>query len=155
MLTYEEKRDFLKRYGDFVGIAKEVKQQIMDLRETQLPASPNLDGMPKNPHHEDRMAKYAVRHMELVKKYDNAMACVYEIHKGINSVEDTREQLVLGLSFIQGLKTWEIADEMNYSERMIQMIRKSGTDHIRLDEVIVDAAKHTRVTNATSTSFEG
>lgn len=129
-MTYEEKRKFLSQYKDYVLICKETKKQIVELREMQLPSSPLLDGMPKNPSREDHMARYAVKFSELVDKYDKAMAKVYEVHRAINALENTTEQYVLSAYYISGMRIWEIAEDTNYSERSIKNKKKAGIEHL-------------------------
>lgn len=131
-MTYEEKKKFLSQYADYVLIAKEAKQHILELREMQLPASPNLDGMPKNPNHEDKMARYAARFDALYTDWENAMEKIYAVHRAINALENKAEQYVLAAYYIDGKRMWEIAEEKHCSDRKIRNIKRSGIMHIEL-----------------------
>lgn len=132
-MTYEEKRKFLSKYRDYVLICKETKKQIVELREMQLPSSPKLDGMPKNPNHEDHMARYAGQFAELVDEYDKALANVVEIHRAINALDDPREQYVLSACYISGKHNWELQEELNYSERQFLRIKKGAIEKLRIE----------------------
>lgn len=132
MLTYEDKIILLKKYKDYVGIATEMKTQLANLREMQLPSSPLIDGMPKNPNHEDHMAKYAVLYSELLEKYDNAVNNVVEITRAINALRSGLERYVVSAYYISGKHLWQIAEDVGYSERHVKRIKRRGIENLKI-----------------------
>lgn len=129
-MTYKEKVKYLCGYRDIIETAKDYRRQIIELREMQLPSSPLLDGMPKNPSRDDVMANYAARHTELSNEYDKVIGKLINYHRSIDAIDNWLERRVLKLYYIHEKKIWEIAQETNYSERHIKRIKKNAINHL-------------------------
>lgn len=142
-MTIEEKRNFLKRYHEFVYIARNFGKQIRELRLSVLPGGIQYSDMPSAPSHGDRLASYMARLDELSEKYENALDAVFETHKAIDGLENAKHRVILNMRYVERKRVWEIAKQLNYSERRVKQMQNDALARIEIDPLVVKNADNT------------
>lgn len=71
---------------------------------------------------------------EIADKINRAIAVRKSIEKAINSVEDDRMRLIMGLRYIDGLKWENICCETDYSWQWVHKLHKAGLKEIEIGD---------------------
>lgn len=125
----DRKKEYLRGYRKHGRKIRRIEAEIEEIRSMKLYPSMNNDGMPHGGNQTD-LSKYAAELTELEQKlYQEGieqLRAYNDISIEINSVKDESEKDVLFYRYIKGLEFWEIAKEMEYSERQIHRIHEKA-----------------------------
>lgn len=111
----KQKKVFLNRYRILLA---EIEQKSCELK--QLSAILNLTEF-----------NSVIKLKQLLNTEINSLfALKTKIESSVNNLKSKTEQLIVRFYFINGLKTYEIAEKLNYSERQIQRLLSSAIDNI-------------------------
>lgn len=131
----EKKKDYLRGYRKHGKRIKRIELEIEEIRNMKMYPSMNNDGMPHGSGQSD-LSKYAA---ELREKEDNLyyegveqVKTYNDISSKIKLLEDEDERDVLFYRYIKGLRFWEIAQIMGYSEDWIYKLHGKALWHLKI-----------------------
>ena len=118
-------KEGLLKYQAISKEIKHLKEQINRLRDSAYYSPRIIDGMPRAGSNEDRIANLTAKIIDLdnllVTKLTKLVDCHIEIEQAIEAL-DSADRLLLRMKYIDGMKWWEIANEIDYSvQRVYQM----------------------------------
>lgn len=129
--------DQLREYAYLSGEIETIEEQIETIGAKIMAAKPpKLDGMP---HSEtvtdgaDLIVKYIELQELMQKKLDRSIKLHYQIDN-LTDALPSEERIAVRYKYLHGMTVAEIARKMNYSERQIQRIVKSGVERMLQDE---------------------
>lgn len=133
-MNYNEKVEFLKGYAKAKENVKTYLRQMEDLRETMLPSGISYSDMPKHPNYDDKMADYAVKHMDIQKRLDRAQAKQLAVIAVINQIAETDPlgHRILTEAYIKCKQNNEICKKLYISKDTEWRHRKSAIERLRL-----------------------
>lgn len=120
----EEKKEYLKQYRKACRKLETLQEQAKSLREAQSSAkAQQISDMPKGSSRQSDLSDIIVKFEELQRKIDDkikeSLELRVEIENAILTVEDTEEEMVLKMRYIE-FRHWEdIAKVMRYSIRHV------------------------------------
>lgn len=137
MLTTEEKRKFVKRYGEFIYISKTWQRHIGELRLAVLPSGVQYSEEPvAHSVHTDKLAEYMARLDEMSEQYEGALDAAFEIRRAIDKLEKPTHRLVLTMRFCEGLRLGVVAKGMGYSTKYVLEIIHDAIEELEIDEEV-------------------
>lgn len=109
--------------------------EITDVRTTQAFArSPRIDGLPQGHGGHSDLSGYVARLGDIIadleRQADETQAQLREVEKVIETVADPVQRAVLQARYIYGRTSEQIADDLYYSVRYIQVLHRAGIDAI-------------------------
>lgn len=135
MTENEKKKRYLKGYRRHGKRIKRIEAEIEEIRIMKSNPSMHNDGMPRGTNTSD-LSDYAAELDELEEElYQEGVEQVRvykEISWKIQKLEKEEERDVLFYRYIKGMEFWEIAKEMEYSERHVKRIHEQALAHIEL-----------------------
>lgn len=132
----EEKKEYLRSYRRHGSRIKRIEAEIEEIRLMKMyPSAVNNDGMPHGSSQSD-LSKYAAELGKLEEKlYQEGVEQVKtykEIECKINQIENENERDVLFYRYIKGLDWWDIAKNMNCSERQVYRFHGKALKKIKV-----------------------
>lgn len=134
----ELKKEYLRRYGDAVRAAKQIEEEIRQLRlDTMMPAVVN-DGMPHGSSSGSDLSGYAAKVDAMMEDLRNQMEINIDLRREIigkiEEMENETEKLILRYRYIHLLKWEEIAVEIGYEYRNVLYIHGKALKHFQIPE---------------------
>lgn len=134
----ELKKEYLRRYGDAVRAAKQIEEEIRQLRlDTMMPAVVN-DGMPHGSSSGSDLSGYAAKVDAMMEDLRNQMEARIDIKREIiekiEEMENETEKLILRYRYIHLLKWEEIAVKIEYEYRNVLYIHGKALKHFQIPE---------------------
>lgn len=132
------KKEYLRRYGDAVRAAKQIEEEIRQLRlDTMMPAVVN-DGMPHGSSSGSDLSGYAAKVDAMMEDLRNQMEARIDIKREIigkiEEMENETEKLILRYRYIHLLKWEEIAVKIGYEYRNVLYIHGKALKHFQIPE---------------------
>lgn len=131
----DRKKKYLREYRKHVKKIKRIEAEIDEIRSMKMHPSMNNDGMPHGSCQGD-LSSYAA---ELREKEDKLFQegvvqvnTYNDISYRIKQLEDEDERDVLFYRYIKGLRFWEIAQVMDYSEDWIYKLHGRALFHLKI-----------------------
>lgn len=140
MVTVDDKKKFLKRYGWISDQLREQKEEIeMLCLDAALPRGLTYSGMPRGSGGNNDMSGYAAKLDAMIDRYqqkaDRMAECLEEITGTIDALESPTERLVLRYKYILRKDWKEIAAAMGYKDkRPLYRIRNEALIHLEIPE---------------------
>lgn len=135
MTENDKKKKYLRGYRKHGKRIKRIEAEIEEIRTMKQNPSMSNDGMPKGTNTSD-LSDYAAELDELEQQlYQEGVEKVKaykDISWKINQLEDEDERDVMFYKYIKGLKWWEIAQIMDYSESWIYELHGRALKKINL-----------------------
>ena len=130
------KKEYLRRYGDAVRAAKQIEEEIRQLRlDTMMPAVVN-DGMPHGSSSGSDLSRYAAKVDAMMEDLRNQMEARIDIKREIigkiEEMENETEKLILRYRYIHLIKWEEIAVKMDYSWKQVHRIHGNALNHFKM-----------------------
>lgn len=129
------KKQFLREYRMKTRRIHRIEAEIDEIRSMKMYPSVNNDGMPHGSGQSD-MSEYAAELCEKEEKlYEEGVDQVKiynKISHRISELENEDERDVLFYRYIKGLRFWEIAQKMDYSEEWIYKLHGRALQHLRI-----------------------
>lgn len=129
----ERKKEYLKRYQGKVQAAKDIENEIEELRiEKMYPSAKLGDGMPHAHNHidlSDYMEVLECKEQLLIKARYEKVRAYTEIFIRIEKMENEREKRILRLKYIKGLSWEKVCEETGYSWRQVHYIHSSALNN--------------------------
>ena len=129
----DQKKNYLRGYRRHGRKIKRIEAEIEEIRSMKMYPSSNNDGMPRGSGGGD-MSGYAA---ELIEKEDDLynegveqVKKYNDISGRINKLENEDERDVLFYRYIKGMEWWEIARDMDYSERWIYELHGRALENL-------------------------
>ena len=132
----ELKKEYLRRYGDAVRAAKQIEEEIRQLRlDTMMPAVVN-DGMPHGSSSGSDLSGYVSKVDAMMEDLRNQMEARIDIKREIiekiEEMENETEKLILRYRYIHLIKWEEIAVKMDYSWKQVHRIHGNALNHFKM-----------------------
>ena len=132
----ELKKEYLRRYGDAVRAAKQIEEEIRQLRlDTMMPAVVN-DGMPHGSSSGSDLSGYVAKVDAMMEDLRNQMEARIDIKREIigkiEEMENETEKLILRYRYIHLIKWEEIAVKMDYSWKQVHRIHGNALNHFKM-----------------------
>ena len=125
----EQKKAYLRGYRKHGKRIKRIEAEIAEIRSMKMYPSMNNDGMPHGSGYaaelREKEDKLYYEGVEQVKTYN-------DISGRIRELEDEDERDVLFYRYIKGLRFWEIAQAMDYSEDWIYKLHGRALWHLNI-----------------------
>lgn len=120
----EEKKEYLLQYGKACKRIKNLKEQLISLREVEQSAKiQQLSDMPKGSGRDKDLSDLMVRIEKLREKINDEIMRSARIRtmieEDILEIEDADQARVLRMRYIELLQWEEISDRMKYSRRQV------------------------------------
>lgn len=133
-MNYNEKVEFLKGYAKAKENIKTYLRQMEDLRETMLPSGISYSDMPKHPNYDDKMADYAVKHMDIQKRLDKAQAKQLAVIAAINQIAevDPVGHRILTERYVSGKSFYRIEKELRVSRNTRRKYHKIAIERLKI-----------------------
>ena len=135
MTENDKKKKYLRGYRKHGKRIKRIEAEIEEIRIMKQNPSMNNDGMPKGTNISD-LSDYAVELDELEQQLYQEGVEQVKLYKDISwkiqSLKNEEERDVLFYRYIKGMEFWEIAKEMEYSERQVHRIHGRALKNIEL-----------------------
>lgn len=133
-MNYNEKVEFLKGYAKAKENVKTYLRQMEDLRETMLPSGISYSDMPKHPNYDDKMADYAVKHMDIQHRLDRAQAKQLAVIAVINQIAeiDPLGHRILTEAYIKCKHSTDICRKLYISRDTEWRHRKSAIERLNI-----------------------
>lgn len=130
----EQKKEYLRGYRRHRRKIRRIEAEIEEIRSMKMHPSINNDGMPKKANQSDLSGYIA----ELKEKEDmlyqegiEAVTTYKDIESQIKQLKEQDERDVLFYRYIKGYDWWQIAKEMDYSERWIYILHARALQKIQ------------------------
>ena len=137
-IANEEKKKYLRSYRESVRRVNRIESELQEIRSMKNGISSSYDGMPHGQGGQD-LSGYIVRldslERELLHERYRRIAIYEKILKQINRLKDENERDVLFYRYIKGLKWYEIAEKMIYSERHVVRLHGEALCHFNKDVI--------------------
>lgn len=136
----EEKKEYLKQYRKACKKLKTLQEQAESLQEVQSSAKvQRISDMPKGHSGQSDLSDIIVKFEELQRKINDkikeSLALRLEIENAILTVEDTEEEMVLKMRYIE-FRHWEdIAKAMRYSIRHVYRIHGQALRDLQIKKM--------------------
>ncbi|RHV08624.1 DUF1492 domain-containing protein [Firmicutes bacterium OM07-11] len=131
----EQKKAYLRGYRKHGKRIKRIEAEIAEIRSMKMYPSMNNDGMPHGSGQGD-LSGYAAELREKEDKlyYEGVeqVKTYNDISGRIRELEDEDERDVLFYRYIKGLRFWEIAQAMDYSEDWIYKLHGRALWHLNI-----------------------
>lgn len=132
----DSKKEYLRRYGDAVRAAKQIEEEIRQLRlDTMMPAVVN-DGMPHGSSSRSDLSGYVAKVDAMMEDLRQQMDANIDIRREIigkiEAMSDETEKILLRYRYIHLLKWEEIAVKMEYSWKGIHKVHGRALQHFKL-----------------------
>lgn len=135
MTENDKKKKYLRGYRKHGKRIKRIEAEIEEIRIMKKNPSMNNDGMPKGTNISD-LSDYAVELDELEQQLYHEGVEQVKLYKDISwkigQLKDEDERDVLFYKYIKGLKWWEIAQIMDYSESWIYELHGRALQKIKI-----------------------
>lgn len=129
-----QKKEYLRGYRRHGRKIRRIEAEIEEIRNMKMYPSMNNDGMPHGSTRND-LSDYAVKlrekEDELFKEGVEEVKTYKDIKYEIDKLEDEDERDVLFFRYIKGYDWWQIAKEMDYSERWIYILHARALKKIK------------------------
>ena len=127
----QEKKEYLKRYQEASARVTYLSEEMCRIRSEACKISPVLSDMPSGRSCVNSKIEQAVERLDAcaaeleqeVRAMEQAMS---EIRAAIVSVPDETLRQLLELRYINGLKWWEIAERLSYSDEAKNVYKLHG-----------------------------
>lgn len=123
----EKKKEYLRGYRRHERRISRIEAELEEIKMMKLRPSMNHSGMPRGQKQydlSDYMVKIDERENELRLAEEAEIRTYRDIMSRIEGMAEEDERDVLFYRYIKGMEFWEIAQQMDYSERQIH--RKHG-----------------------------
>lgn len=131
----KKKKEYLSGYLKHGRRIKRIEAELEEIRSMKMNPSMNNDGMPHGSSQKD-LSDYASELDALENElYQEGIERVKEykdISCRINELEDENERDVLFYRYVKGLPWWDIAKNMNCSERQIYRIHGKALKNLKV-----------------------
>ncbi|MCI8533070.1 MAG: hypothetical protein HFI18_11195 [Lachnospiraceae bacterium] len=137
----EMKKEYLQHYRKHVRRIRRIEEEIEELQAMKLSISAKNDGMPHGSGQRD-LSGYAAKldqlERNLIRERCQRIESHEEISGQIENLDDENESDVLFYRYIKGMRWWEIAEKMGYTERNICRIHGKALVHFEVPELYHD-----------------
>jgi DNA-directed RNA polymerase specialized sigma subunit len=137
MTENDKKKKYLRGYRKHSTRIKRIEAEIEEIRIMKRNPSISNDGMPKGMNTSD-LSEYAAELDELEQQLYQEGVKQVKVYKDISwkiqNLKNEEERDVLFYRYIKGMEFWEIAKQMEYSERQVHRIHGRALVNIELNE---------------------
>ena len=127
-------KEYLQQYRHATLAARQIEQEIEELRASVGVQGLKLDDMPKGTNQSD-LSGYAVKldalERKLEKQLIKRLKLREEITRRIERQENEMDRVILRMRYISFLKWEEIAEELAYSERRVYQMHGAALQRFR------------------------
>ena len=131
----DKKKSYLRGYRMHGRRIKRIELEIDEIRNLKMYPSVNNDGMPHGSGQGDLSSYAAELHEKEEKLYQEGVEQIKaykDISWKIQQLENEDERDVLFYRYIKGMSWWEIAENMQFSERQVFRIHGKALGNLKI-----------------------
>ena len=131
------KKEYLREYRSSRRRINRIDEEITELNELAASVKPiDYSGMPQGSGNQkdlsDELARIDSLAEKLGKEKEGCIETYISIEKQMKEVKNEDENDVLFYRYVKGLRFWEIAEIMGYSEQWIHKLHGRALGHLKL-----------------------
>ena len=135
-MTYEEKKAWLWRYRDADKLFRQLTCRLEEARTAARHMTQNFSPTPSGSGDGQSLARAVEREDDLERQVSFQLAernaLFEEIDEALQQLPDYRDYTIMKKYYLDGLTWTRIAKDMNYSLRMIFILRRKALEQLQL-----------------------